>query len=294
MSVNYRRIMWKKKEIKYDRCLRNNGGKPMTICIAAICSNSKKLVMASDRMITAEDLLVEFEHPTPKLEKLVENCAVATAGDALKYTELFNRVFEDIEDLRNPIISKIADCIKEKYQIVRREEVVDRILFPNGLNNIDDFFKRHKKLNSDICMSIQRSIEEFDYDLEILIGGVDPTGAHIYEVDNPGVTMPFDSIGYRAIGTGYPHAETIFISHDYSAYTQLKRALFIVYEAKKISEKAPGVGNRFTDLCIIDEHGVKILPQDFVDQLDEIYKNNIASRTSLRDIDKAMEDLEVK
>ena len=44
--------------------------KSMTICIAAICDNNQKIVVASDRMITASHLSQQFEHGVPKMEEI--------------------------------------------------------------------------------------------------------------------------------------------------------------------------------------------------------------------------------
>ncbi len=41
--------------------------------------------------------------------------------------------------------------------------------------------------------------------------------------------------------------------------TPLEDALLIVYEAKKMAEKAPGVGFTITDMCIIDADDIYIL-----------------------------------
>jgi hypothetical protein len=40
----------------------------VTICIATLCENDKKLVAVSDRMTTAEFLSLEFEHARMKMD----------------------------------------------------------------------------------------------------------------------------------------------------------------------------------------------------------------------------------
>ncbi|MEE9355563.1 MAG: hypothetical protein V3U75_08235 [Methylococcaceae bacterium] len=63
----------------------------MTICIAGICENGLSLILASDAMLTNEGLSIEFEHPTKKMTCLSDCCIALTAGDALAYTEVFNK-----------------------------------------------------------------------------------------------------------------------------------------------------------------------------------------------------------
>jgi len=61
----------------------------MTICISAICEGGKAVVVASDRMVTAGFLALEFEHPGGKIKEISKTCVGLTAGDALAQIELF-------------------------------------------------------------------------------------------------------------------------------------------------------------------------------------------------------------
>jgi len=45
----------------------------------------------------------------------------------------------------------------------------------------------------------------------------------------------------------------------------------IVYEAKKMAEKAPGVGNR-TDICIMNSKGIIEFPRDKISELQTTYE----------------------
>lgn len=71
----------------------------MTICIGAICDNKSKVIVASDRMITASYPPVEFEHGIPKMEKISNTCVALTAGSALAHTELFRDAKLEISQL---------------------------------------------------------------------------------------------------------------------------------------------------------------------------------------------------
>lgn len=48
----------------------------------------------------------------------------------------------------------------------------------------------------------------------------------------------------------------------------------IVYEAKKMSERAPGVG-KLTNISIIDNDGINDLDQEKIDKLKDIYAKGI-------------------
>ena len=70
----------------------------MTICIGALCDNGKAAVVAMDRMLTAEVLSIEFEHPGNKLTRITDNCVALTAGNALGYVELFRAVKDELTE----------------------------------------------------------------------------------------------------------------------------------------------------------------------------------------------------
>ena len=53
----------------------------------------------------------------------------------------------------------------------------------------------------------------------------------------------------------------------------VKEALYVIYEAKKISERAPGVGKE-TDIILIDKNGTKKISKDTIDLLNGIYNTN--------------------
>ena len=96
-------------------------------------------------------------------------------------------------------------------------------------------------------------------------------GSHIYRIDNPGRMETFDTIGYSAVGTGEIHAISTFIANDYSFSLDLNHVVALTYEAKRRSEKAPGVGEK-TNLVVVCKEGVRELPDAKIAALDKIYK----------------------
>jgi 20S proteasome alpha/beta subunit len=83
--------------------------------------------------------------------------------------------------------------------------------------------------------------------------------------------MTWDSIGYHAVGSGSPHAVTTLIANDYHQGIPLNKALLITYEAKKIAERAPGVGSN-TNVAIINNDGVVMFDSSKIQTLDEVYR----------------------
>jgi len=244
----------------------------MTICIAAICEQGSNLVLATDSMITSEALSVQFEHPTKKMTHLSESCIALTAGDALAHTELFNMVQGKITKLKAPSVVEIVDKIKECYQHIRKSEMNEKILSPRGFDGFEDFYRAQKVLHPDVVVMIQSQIDGYDYGLGILVAGISEGTAHIYGITDPGTSKCYDAIGFHAIGSGLPHAINTLIARGCNQGISLGEALLIVYEAKKMAEKAPGVGTSITDICVMNSKGVTEFPRDKLSELHKTYE----------------------
>lgn len=244
----------------------------MTICISALCEKSSQAILATDSMITNQALSIEFEHPTKKTTLLSDSCGALTAGDALAHTELFNMVYGKVSQLKSPSTFTIVETIKGCYRSLREREIKETILNPNGFDDFADFFQAQKHILPDIAYTIQSRIENYDYGLEIIVAGVNRNQASIYGITNPGTSKSFDAIGFHAIGSGLPHALNTLIAKSCCSDTPLWEALLIVYEAKKMAEKAPGVRGKTTNLSIVKEGQIIEFPNDKIEVLNDIYK----------------------
>lgn len=247
----------------------------MTICVASIYGNGQGVIMVADAMLTSDALAIQFEQKTPKIIPLTDKCMVATAGDALRPVELIERAMPEIEKAKSPTVSEIVRCLERCYKQMRHDKITTEILERRGIENLEVFYQMQRQMIPDVAMTIQSEIDGYDWGgsgLDLLIGGMDSKGAHIHQLSNPGSSLPFDAIGYQAIGSGLPHAMTTFIANNYHSSMSLERALLIAYEAKKVSEKAPGVGSQITNISIISDKGHKDMTEEHVTRLEEVYK----------------------
>jgi hypothetical protein len=85
--------------------------------------------------------------------------------------------------------------------------------------------------------------------IEAIITGVDSLGAHIFTVDNKGVSMR-DAVGFAAIGAGYWHANSAMMFAEHTRRKPMPDTLLLTYSAKRRAEVAPGVGIG-TDMLMI-------------------------------------------
>jgi len=236
----------------------------------------------SDTMITADGLLsIEFEHKYPKIIKLAQNCAAAIAGDALIHTELFEAVSAEVDKLKEPPISGIVQNTVNCFADLRLKKIQERFIKKRGIPNIETFYSIQQSMMPDVALMVQNDIDSYGIELEVLVAGVDATGAHIHYVADPGTSMTWDSIGYHAVGSGSPHALTTLIANDYNQGIPLNKALLITYEAKKIAERAPGVGSN-TNVAIINTKGVNMFDSNEIQTLNAVYAKKAEAELALK------------
>jgi 20S proteasome alpha/beta subunit len=270
----------------------------LTICISVICDvkEKPKVIVASDRMITAGHLAIQFEHGVPKIEELSSTCVALTSG-SITYTEIFDRSRVKIAELKEPTVHEIAHIVKDEYIEEKKRRAEDSILKHRGLSFGDIYSGR---IPIELLVRLDGEIDEMRIELEVLVCGVDSSGGHIYYIRDAPVGMRmgmidcFDSLGYMAIGSGSPHAVTTFITCSCTPYLPLRHALFIVYDAKKAAEVAPGVG-KDTDIRIIDEKGTHEIAKSTIETLETIYNRKreimVAPKSEL---DKLIEGLKIE
>jgi len=194
-----------------------------------------------------------------------------TSGDALAHTELFGMVTGSLAALKRPDVFEIVDRIKECYKEVRHQEIRERVLGPRGFENLEQFYRAQNYLNSDVVFRIQAEIDRYDYGLSILLAGATEHGTHIYGVSDPGTSQCYDAIDFHAIGSGAPHALNSLIARGCHATKSLYETIMVVYEAKQVAEKAPGVGI-LTDMAIVTCEQMVPIPREEIERIKPIYE----------------------
>jgi hypothetical protein len=262
---------------------------PLTICIAAICENGKSVVAASDRMITAGFLALEYEHPRPKLDRLSSSVVGLTAGDALIVTELFGLCRDKIQELQSPRVARVADVVKDQFIALRKRQVEELYLRPRGLT-LKEFYRDGliNRLPDQLAFTLDNDMSKLGLNLDVIIAGVDETGAHIYGVDDPGALRCYDRMGFHGVGSGLTHALLTLAANQHCQERSLNETVFLVYESKKKAELAPGVGPE-TEIGIITANGIVELSDEDKRHLQEIYDKKVAPQ--LEEVEEAVADL---
>jgi hypothetical protein len=230
--------------LTFPKIQPRNRRSALTVCVAAICEEHI-ILGASDRMVTAGD--VEFEPPQTKVSFLTSSIAVMIAGDSSLQLEIMYEVREEVnkrvdaEPLNWWRVRDVAELYFKNFKMAKRKRVESAILDPLGLD-YESFITRQGELSSELVDKLATEVLNFEMsEIETIVTGVDPTGSHIYVVNNRGVTCR-DSVGFAAIGAGYWHANSQFMFAGHSRSKPVPQTLLLTYAAKKRAEVAPGVG----------------------------------------------------
>lgn len=248
------------------------GGGAMTVCIAALCSDGEepRAVVAADRMVTLGSF-IEFEHAVSKIASASPFALAMVAGDALVGARIAKAV-QDSAAGTSPAVADVAQELANQYLAAREEQLNEQLLLPRGLN-LQSFYNAHAALNPQITAMLDNQMAQFNLGVELLLAGVDPSGAHLHTIQNPGGSDRLhDQIGYAAIGSGAIHALQSMIGFGHCSDADYHQTVFRVYASKRRSEVAPGVGQD-TDMAVISGAGTHWLSDDELDQLRVIFED---------------------
>lgn len=263
----------------------------MTICIAGICGEDR-VVLASDRMITESGTLrVEFEPDRPKMIGLTDSVIALSAGNALRPSDITQEIDDD--NLAG-LADGIAEEVKEAVSSVTQRVLEDNHLSKYGLD-FPTFFSQLG--NSGLAGQLYREIKEHEESgvlgITLLIAGADEQGPHIFVVRDPAEKACFDDIGFHAIGSGTDHARGSLIFNEFHKRSlSLGEGAYLLHEAKKAAEIAPGVGKEYTDMWIVSENEYEKLDDEILDEFNRITKlKSKKNETALADAFEDVKDV---
>jgi hypothetical protein len=118
--------------------------------------------------------------------------------------------------------------------------------------------------------------------VEFLVVGNDESGAHIFRVHYDGMLGGSwlewcDRLGFRAIGSGGPHAAILLSLQGQHRTLPVNETVFDVYSAKKNAEIAPGVGLE-TDVAVISAGRVTFLDGVAIAKMEAVRQEMMKSR----------------
>lgn len=222
----------------------------MTVCIAAICGVgpefNQKIVLCADRLVSSWTI---YEGGEPKINKITDNCyTMQSSNDSTVSDFILERTRESVKTMEEmPRIENILDILKEKITNYKKDEIERDVLLK--YNVMSEKFS----LSDSVIKDGISEIKDYNYSPQfefILLGLEPPSEAHIYVIDQDGSVKLYDSMGFATIGSGSWHVHSELTKQPYSRSTIFTETVPRVYIAKKMSERAQGVG-RYTDLRLL-------------------------------------------
>jgi 20S proteasome alpha/beta subunit len=174
-------------------------------------------------------------------------------------------------------LKQVSDFAAKSYQDLKRRKVEDSILRP--LMGIE--FAQFQQLvsqsaSSQVLAQMLGMISQHNLNLDLMLAGVDEDGGHIAVVTHPGTSLLMDTVGMSAIGSGGLHALVRLSLGKQTRDLSVSETIFNVYEAKRASEVAPGVG-KVTDIAVLSGRKINFLP----DPAFEVLKSIVRERPAL-------------
>jgi 20S proteasome alpha/beta subunit len=244
----------------------------MTVCIGAICDQGKSVVVAADRMMTfGPPMNLQSEGAVRKIVPLSDSSVMLFSGSVPDGEALAHgiRAFTKNGTYN---LSQISDFAAKTYQELKGRRVEDSILRP--LLGID--FPKFQQLvsqsaSSQVLGQVLGMISQHNLNLDIILSGIDDGNGHLSIVTHPGTALLMDIVGFSAIGSGGMHASVRLSLGHQTKELSIPETIFNVYEAKRASEVAPGVG-KFTDVAILSGKAIKFLSEPMFEVLSKIEK----------------------
>jgi len=236
----------------------------MTICIAAVCDHGRTIILAADTEVGLGYTSTEMaDGKFLSLFTSYKQWSVGLSGTIQYATDVLHhfRKFED--DLKGLSVQDIRPALEKAYRNARLAIAEGLYLAPTGWT-LDEFKDRGTKdMPITKYNSIDNRIVSLEYDASLLVAGFgkDDLGPSILTIRNPGISTDQSKLGFWSIGSGSTLAQSSLFYRKYSWGMPLDEALYLVYEAKKLSQDATGV-NDVTHLFIIGKGCVPVQIED--------------------------------
>jgi hypothetical protein len=218
-----------------------------------------------------------------KARALAKNWGVMFAGE-ITYAENVIDEAQRLLSQETVTAKKAATAMTQSYQSVRRARLEEQYLGTYGWT-MQQFLEQGPDVPSPTHRQyLLDSFDRYDLGCQFLVAGFsahDSQFPTIFEVDNPGIYVDRSIVGYAAIGSGANSAITYLASHSQQNIDPLWISLYNAIAAKRVGERAPGVGNETTALILSrgQDHpeDVRWLQQEEATAINDIWEKEEAN-----------------
>jgi 20S proteasome alpha/beta subunit len=220
----------------------------MTVCIAGICldGNSPRFVICSDQRIETEEAGGEV---CLKLDHAGDGWIATFSGSPARARDLVAVFRKAIMDRTDTMDS--ADLVREFSECAHRQK---RTLVENYVQSqvaisydylLEKGRSRFPERHFDELMSGVRAI---DLGCEVILSGFVGKDPRLFTITREGSVYREES--FAATGSGGTVAGASLYRRRYRGHLPIAEAAYYIYEAKKLSEVASGVGQN-TDMLVL-------------------------------------------
>lgn len=245
----------------------------MTVCVAVVAEDEKRIICVSDRMLTVG--VMEFEPFTSKMFLANRALGFLYAGDSSWATEVISKTIDALPCPDSPWdLGQIARCYEASYREVLHRHIDSTVLCKFPLR-MQDIMSPHPKLRPEILEEAIRLISQYEPPItEAIIAGINPDGDAELWVAQDGEVQVANVPGFVAIGAGREHALTQLMLRGWHTGGLRADALLFAYAAKRRTDEIVGGVGTQTDVFEIGP-GMKTFATwrtDLVGRLENEYK----------------------
>lgn len=229
----------------------------MSVCVAAIAEDSKKVILVADQMVTSI-IPISYQFETTdvkKIYRLTDNAYAMATGNALFASEIVQNSAKKILDTNPNTFDEIAEIVRTEYQNYRRGMITKFVLEPRGLD-LQTYYQNQLRFQNLVIQEIEHALVDYNIGVEMIVAGLnklDRGEGHVYSITHPGILITHDPIGFVSVGIGAPIATYYLIGSGYTKSLSSDKVEQLVLEAKRRSEVAPGVGKGTTVIKLPEE-----------------------------------------
>jgi hypothetical protein len=220
---------------------------------------------------------LEFQTPEKKIEGIGVSCVVLSSGNSAYATEITRAAIQLLDSNPDPPILRAADVLRTAFAQVRAAKIREQVLVPMLGPDYIKFeamgvpLPQYLQYQPAMFQQVAAQMQVFNLGTDMIIAGVDDSGAMVAYLGNPGTLAWLDKLGYVAVGSGGIHATTKLSLGSQTRDSTLSETLYRVYEAKMAAEVAPGVGPD-TDVAVVERGKIIMCRPDTLTKMEEILK----------------------
>jgi hypothetical protein len=256
------------------------GRHSMTVCVAAICEQSKAIVCVADKAITLNQS-IQWDADASKILPIGKlnrkpPCLALFSGEEDFSLDLVAELEKD-SDFGKSLRGSMS-IAETAYKTLLDKRVETEVLIPKLLKKSDYLgLLGGPSVTSEYVKSLAREINEYEINCSMLVCGFENGKGFIFQVAYPGRARDCTHTGYDAIGSGSEMAMARMLRLDAARSHGLMDCLYNTFDAKASAEIIGTVGGNWDASVMLPWRAQKKVPKNVMFTLEHIWDESIGS-----------------